>query len=63
VCTRDHFVEGVTSSYAFFQRNAVELRDGADVALFVSGGTQMTDGAVVERLGLLQAGHAAHREC
>jgi hypothetical protein len=33
------------------------------VALFVSGGTEMTDGAVVEGLGLLQAGHAAHREC
>jgi hypothetical protein len=33
------------------------------VALFVSCITQMTDGAFVERVGLLQAGHAAHREC
>ena len=33
------------------------------MGLFVSGGTKMTDGAFVECLGLLQAGHAARREC
>jgi hypothetical protein len=30
---------------------------------FVSAEAQMTDYTFVERLGLLKAGHAAHREC
>jgi hypothetical protein len=45
------------------KRVAAELRDGADVALIVKGGVELTAADFVGLRGSLKAGHAAERQC